>query len=249
MDHEDEKEQYRKKVLEIVSRPEVIPGIHNYCDRWCERCPLTRRCTVFLMEQELETDPEEKDMQNQKFWDRLALIYEVTLDLVRESAGEMGVDLEEVELPEMEAEDEPETDTEKKAKLYSQQVLNWINTNRENILGKAQAAAAIDEDQLVSFADAIEVIHWYSIFISAKTHRALHNIDPDFMDDSLGSAKIALIAIDRTTAAFTFLYQHLPEQEDTLLQLLQLLSQVKRGLLQALPKAMTFKRPGFDDDR
>lgn len=24
-----------------------IVGIFNYCDRWCERCPLTNRCRLF----------------------------------------------------------------------------------------------------------------------------------------------------------------------------------------------------------
>jgi len=25
----------------------MIPGIYNYCDRWCERCAFSRRCRVF----------------------------------------------------------------------------------------------------------------------------------------------------------------------------------------------------------
>jgi len=25
----------------------MIPGIYNYCDRWCERCVFSRRCRVF----------------------------------------------------------------------------------------------------------------------------------------------------------------------------------------------------------
>ncbi len=27
-----------------------IPGIYNYCDRWCERCPFTDRCMNYAME-------------------------------------------------------------------------------------------------------------------------------------------------------------------------------------------------------
>ena len=34
-----------------------IPGIFNYCDRWCERCPLTARCSVYAMvEDEQQAD-------------------------------------------------------------------------------------------------------------------------------------------------------------------------------------------------
>ncbi len=35
-------------------REGFIVGIFNYCDRWCERCPLTSRCRVFADMAELE---------------------------------------------------------------------------------------------------------------------------------------------------------------------------------------------------
>jgi hypothetical protein len=31
-----------------------IVGIFNYCDRWCERCPLTSRCRVFATLAEID---------------------------------------------------------------------------------------------------------------------------------------------------------------------------------------------------
>src|SRR5215203_4812547 len=30
-----------------------IPGVYNYCDRWCEACPLSHRCMVYAMEARL----------------------------------------------------------------------------------------------------------------------------------------------------------------------------------------------------
>jgi hypothetical protein len=30
--------------LKLAADPKYIPGICNYCDRWCERCPFTSRC-------------------------------------------------------------------------------------------------------------------------------------------------------------------------------------------------------------
>lgn len=32
--------------------PELIPGIFNYCDRWCERCDYADRCRLFQSETE-----------------------------------------------------------------------------------------------------------------------------------------------------------------------------------------------------
>ena len=33
-----------------------IPSIHNYCDRWCERCPFTSRCRAYAMEMTIRID-------------------------------------------------------------------------------------------------------------------------------------------------------------------------------------------------
>ncbi len=33
-----------------------IPGIHNYCDRWCERCPFSSRCRAFAIEMTIAVD-------------------------------------------------------------------------------------------------------------------------------------------------------------------------------------------------
>ena len=32
-----------KKFSRLVNSPRNISGIYNYCDRWCERCPVTLR--------------------------------------------------------------------------------------------------------------------------------------------------------------------------------------------------------------
>jgi hypothetical protein len=71
--------------------------------------------------------------------------------------------------------------------------------------------------------------------------------DEYYMYDNLGSAKIALIAIDRSIAALGYMLERMPEYEDDLLNFLITLSKIKNKVLAAFPKAMEFKRPGFDD--
>ena len=34
--------------LAIAQYPRIIPGVHHYCDEWCDYCPVTRRCLGFL---------------------------------------------------------------------------------------------------------------------------------------------------------------------------------------------------------
>jgi hypothetical protein len=113
-----------------------------------------------------------------------------------------------------------------------------------------------DEKTAVKFSDAWEVVQWYSFFISAKVQRAHFDLEDrlneeedefDLMSDNLGSAKIALIAIDRSMKALSVIYPEMKEQEDKILQFLAQLSQLKKQMLATFPTVMEFKRPGFDD--
>ena len=36
----------------MSAEPDMIPGIYNYCDRWCERCAYTSRCLQYQIESE-----------------------------------------------------------------------------------------------------------------------------------------------------------------------------------------------------
>jgi hypothetical protein len=33
-----------------------VSGIYNYCDRWCERCPVTAKCYLYWQEQQTEAE-------------------------------------------------------------------------------------------------------------------------------------------------------------------------------------------------
>ncbi|MFW6245575.1 MAG: hypothetical protein ACOC36_06780, partial [Fibrobacterota bacterium] len=77
----------------------IIPGIHNYCDRWCERCTLTSRCSVFAAEVQ---DPLPKgDLSSKEFWNKLNGIFDQVIALVTEMAQQEGIDLSEESLQEI----------------------------------------------------------------------------------------------------------------------------------------------------
>jgi hypothetical protein len=40
----------------VGSNTHTIPGIYNYCDRWCEKCKYTNHCSLFLTETQSEVD-------------------------------------------------------------------------------------------------------------------------------------------------------------------------------------------------
>jgi hypothetical protein len=68
----------------------------------------------------------------------------------------------------------------------------------------------------------------------------------DLMSDNLGSAKIAIIAINRSMDALSAMYSLMPEDEDEYLGFLSHLSKIKKLMLETFPDVMSFKRPGFD---
>src|SRR5262249_8809979 len=35
------------RFLEIARDPRIIPGVHHYCDEWCDHCVLTARCLAY----------------------------------------------------------------------------------------------------------------------------------------------------------------------------------------------------------
>ena len=92
----------RRTLTDLASNPDLISGIYNYCDRWCERCPLTSRCLVFATEQVDHKDaPESHDVRNEAFWHRLSSILNETQEIISEWASEAGIDLN--HLPDEEA--------------------------------------------------------------------------------------------------------------------------------------------------
>ena len=58
------KEELKKEILGLGRRRDLITGIHNYCDRWCERCPFTTQCGSYALEDSLWDDEEKKTSQN-----------------------------------------------------------------------------------------------------------------------------------------------------------------------------------------
>jgi len=249
--------------------PQFIPGIYNYCDRWCERCAYTGRCRNF--EGPLT---EKTDVNNEEFWNSIASNFAKTKELLYKAAAERGIDLDTViSEEEKKAHAKKEADLDKKigqhpvvqlCKQYEGIVLPFfesefskelVDKNRE-MVNQLQMGIQTEDKVVHTMAncgDCEEIIQWYVFFIDVKLQRALHSLqdetdnDDGYPKDSDGSAKVALVAIERSIAAWLLLYQLLPSCEDSALKALALLSRIKNLALETFPHAMQFKRPGFDE--
>ncbi len=248
-----EKEYYKNTIS--TDEEGFIPGIHNYCDRWCERCDFTDKCRVFAMEAEMRK-------------------------MIEEGKDEKTEELENIsEIPPQEEDDYPDIETElfdlmddvfdddsddyfsaeqkatrhplaELSAKYSQGSFEWLINREKELKSKftAQVAGGFADEVL----EAEEVMGWYHLFISAKLRRALSGYfeldefeEADY--DMNGSAKVALIGIDRSIEAASILIRHLKNHRETIKSLRAQLEELRTMAGEQFPDARDFIRPGLDE--
>lgn len=108
-----------------------------------------------------------------------------------------------------------------------------------------------DNDEIIN--DATEVIRWYQFQIAAKIARALmyradEEDDADEKpNDIVGSAKVALIAIDRSISAWRIMQFAQQDRTESITPVLDGLERLRKRLERTFPGARDFIRPGFDE--
>lgn len=260
-----DKEQLKK----LSQNPKFIPGIYNYCDRWCERCPFTSRCMNYAIGQEDYGDLEGLDINNKEFWLKLSETLSGALDLLREMLEERGINIDEVNAEEAIKQEEltvelaEDHECARDAKVYYEMVEKWMVSSKDIFEKKAEELSlnlqldipeSAVQQKAESIMDSVEIIGWYQHFIYVKIMRALtgelvglEDILEDIPKDSDGSAKVALIAIDRSLAAWLELYNNFPDKEDEILEFLIHLDRLRKKVEKTFPAARAFVRPGFEE--
>jgi hypothetical protein len=268
----------KNELIQLAANRDLITGIYNYCDRWCERCPFTARCLVFATEKAdgAFDDSEIDDINNAKFWQKLESTFKEVRQMIVEWAEEEGIELETIEgdaLAEREQQrhDAKEHPLSIAARLYTMAVQEWFERELaiEQKVHDDTTGTASSSTEDIDVSDAIDVIRWYQFFIPAKIFRALmgyeHELASADRDDAAesaddegladvagnhsdGSAKIALIAVDRSLHAWRVLHLSWPEKTDSILPMLVKLERLRHATEAAFPAARDFIRPGFDDE-
>ena len=248
---------------------DFIPSIFNYCDRWCERCAFTNRCRVYAEESNLSN--EERGINNELFWSRIGESFEKAIDTLYKMVEEMGLDLEMFRI-QVGKEGEIEgkgriiktehLDFTRQIGQYPKAVLQWLRSKEieEQFSDKSvqlqqlqEIGVGTIEAEVEEIQNALKIIRWYMHFIGAKIQRALSQSEYTWgeedviQNDSNGSAKIALIAIQRSMGAWEILRSHFPDMADDLIDFLVMLEKIKAQLTHLFPHAEQFHRPGFDD--
>lgn len=235
---------------------QFIEGIFNYCDRWCERCAFTSRCCSFALEKKLMEAGEEKKQDKDTFWKVFESFFEEDMQSQKtsdffeviqpEESFEDGLALDCDFLEDIRSNNAKESSIFKAAQSYANETFKWVEAYGSQVNG-----IDLEKSKKQKATDSIEVVQRYAYFISAKLLRALDNEDDVELSvdsDENGSAKIALISINRSIVAWSIIRSLFNKDKQQTAMLIGQLIAIRRATEQAFPRAMEFIRPGFDTE-
>ena len=231
--------------------PKRIDFISAYCDRWCQRCAFTDRCSDYAVKMALAMcdgdfkeaielavgAPPPRDAEEERRRDAF-LADLVDRDPTEEEIAEVQ---RQAQATEERVDESPITTLSMTVALLSRR---WLEEHHDRVRQHSDPGVV----------EALEVAGWDSILIASKVSRALRGRDAaqhglDFDDHPIqnvlnASAKLALILMKRSAIAWDKLAQATDDPDAALVaaHLRALRTQVE----EAFPKAWAFKRPGFD---
>jgi len=224
-----------------------IPEIQNYCNRWCQRCPLAHRCGVYQVINSANedisvlaegTEPSEEENDN----------------IFQDFNPEASAALEEVK-----------KEQEKRAPLnlhenaLMQNFKQW-NAHYEKLLAYLQydllkeylSKPILRKQKEQEIDNAFSVLYRYKDFLGPKLTRALGG-KHDYVEglellqsDWNGTAKISLLVLSDICLATEKLLQYYGESEQKLIRFWQLSQNLRDQMRHEFPYALSFTRPGFD---
>ena len=234
-----------------MDRNERIDVISSDCDRWCERCAFTDRCSSFACTVaiamcgdtragiELAVGiPEPVDGERpETIGERLLA------DYVEASPEELAAIGRVEEARRARLEKHP---LSRMSKKYGMDAWTWLQAHHERF------AAQVDP----VLRDALDVVAWDALLIGAKVRRALdgrdrreHDEEDDDEDrvqsDWNGSAKVGIISLERSAAAWRTVAAATGANGASVLA--DAAAHLHRAVLAEFPDALLFIRPGFDE--
>ncbi|MEF9475996.1 MAG: hypothetical protein L0958_04810 [Candidatus Mariimomonas ferrooxydans] len=203
--------------------------------------------------EENTSNSEISNPDNEAFWDEMQTTAQQAIEMIAELAEENEIDLDSLEVESVSHKFSRGSDKSDKHNLlqaahgYLEITDVWFKSVFKEILNATNTAAA-------DISDAVEIISWYRHQIFVKLKRAMIHDDSACIEeedsmlpnDSDGSAKVALIGIDRSIGAWGKLQGHFKEKKNNILHILLHLDRLRCKAEQEFPDARNFKRPGFD---
>jgi hypothetical protein len=228
------------RIVELASDPQLIPGIYNTCDQWCDYCPATERCLSFKVHRGRVTF-EGRNLEDAMFGSmrRLCDCYEAEgLEPPEDMRRLLEGDTRGVEK-------QPPDPIERMAGRYLAMVAGFMATCDHSRWQTTFAPHAHGPTPFETFL-------YYHFTIAVKASRAIaseREADSTGREsarqDALCSAKVALIAIDRSSEALQVMA--LDDPDPGLGDLRRHLGGMRSELDRRFQGARAFVRRGLDD--
>jgi hypothetical protein len=266
----------KERIKELACNPDFIPGIYNYCDRWCERCTFTAKCMNYALCEEQISTTDSHNIKNELFWKKLEETFKLVLNLLKEVGLHNELDFDKSNISYLSPQDKVKIGKKKEnlnlqadpliicnAKEYIKIVDDWFKSE-ENIFKEKEEELKLKvsldilnynpKEETSKLTEAVKIIHWYQHQIYVKLVRATQGkiyenrlqFDP-VQKDSDGSAKVALISIDNSISAWNILREYLSDHDDKIFDILIYLDRMRKDIEKIFPEARAFIRPGFDE--
>jgi hypothetical protein len=243
-------------------KKEYIEGIYNYCDRWCEKCMFTSNCYLFNMESKIASfeilnngklpkpedlfDPEEDNVSQEYDEEDEEEFLEDKYDDYKNEEESAADEIEEEVHPLVEL-----------SGLYFTNASELLKKLEDKYHFYVKQLENIKDQERRKIHEQVEIFGWYHAFIGAKVSRAVNGkISSSKEDDEEqkefeeydmnGSAKVAMISIERSINSLNALYNLLPEFTGEISELLVKAGKLLNGVEKEFPGYKNFKRPGLD---
>jgi hypothetical protein len=223
--------------IELARDPRLIPGVYQYCDEWCDICPVANRCLAFRCTAAYRKQRGRRDGEP---------TFRTTAEaaaFTRAVAAAQGLELPDFEAPgrgRTTASGFPARDPlAERAWQYAVTVSMWLVFEPGELRQMRQGGVPSPE----------EVVLWYHLRIYLKLGRAL--LARERLagtkwehDESNGCAKLVLVSVQRSRKALMQLKR--TAASDTVDTLLPMLDLVEQGIHERFPNARSYVRAGLD---
>ncbi len=229
-----------------------IDFISAYCDRWCERCAFTSRCSSFAVTSALPMCDGDVEAAIELAVGQPQVPGKPAKTPLRERMAERlaGFHPTDEELEDVGREMDERAHRVQRHPLaegsldYAVAAGRWL-TEHDDCRGIADPA----------LREAVEVASWDHHLIHVKIMRALDGRDEyprgspfdksAVQSDWNGSAKVALMSIERSERAWRLVARAIGDEPAGVLA--DSLARLRGAMHAEFPRAMAFRRPGFDD--
>lgn len=226
-------------------RTKRIEFISEYCDRWCERCAFTNQCSAYAVQAALGMCGDLKEA--------IQLAVGEPMKAGASAGARRAVALEFVEPT-----PEERLELEATVQAYTREIKEAPVTKTAMSIAIAahrwlHAHPGLHESADSVIREAAQVAAWDNAFIGGKLARAIHGREqPDCDDDPIqndwnGSAKLALLSLERSEAAWQTMSEALGDSAAAVIA--SRLAALRTEVEELFPFARLFKRPGFDELR